>query len=120
MASKTSIYVSEGEKRWLFQNAQAYVVASLSEGFHIPGLEAMYEGCPVISSNATCLPEVYGSSALYFDPHSTADLVEKISELLEKPALRSELQKKGLKQVKKFSWQRMAEQTQDIYTKVLR
>lgn len=112
-------FVSEGEKRWLFQNAEAYVVASLSEGFHIPGLEAMYEGCPVLSSNATCLPEVYDQAALYFDPHSTTDLAKNITDLLKDSSLRKELQTKGYKQVKKFSWKRMTKQTQAIYEKVL-
>lgn len=108
-------FVSEGEKRWLFQNAAAYVVASLSEGFHIPALEAMYEGCPVISSNATCLPEVVGDAAELFDPHSTEALVTAIARVLENPKRRDELAKKGYARVKQFSWARMARQTKDIY-----
>lgn len=112
-------FISDGEKRWLYQNAQAMVTASLSEGFCIPLLEAMYEGCPVIASNASCLPEVAGDAALYFDPHSTDDLVEKITTLLEDKKLRDELVKKGSARVKEFSWKRMAEQTLDTYEQAL-
>jgi len=49
-------FVSEGELRWLYENAAAHIVPSLSEGFGLPGLEAMINGAPVVSSNATCLP----------------------------------------------------------------
>lgn len=112
-------FVSEGEKRWMFQNAQCYVVASLSEGFHIPGLEAMYEGCAVVSSNATCLPEVYKDAAYYFDPLSVDDMVVKIDTVLGDDTLRQDLIAKGYSQVKKYSWRRMAEQTLAVYNKVL-
>lgn len=112
-------FVSEGEKRWLFQNAVAYIVASLSEGFHIPGLEAMYEGCPVISSSATCLPEVYEDAALYFNPHDTEELAAQIETVITNTNVRKRLKNKGYKQVKKYSWRRMAEQTLEVYEKVL-
>ncbi len=112
-------FISDGEKRWAFQNAEAYVVASLSEGFHIPLLEAMYEDCPVISSTATCLPEVAGDAALYFDPYSTDDLVKAIKKLQDDKQLRADLIKKGQIRVTRFSWKRMAEQTKSIYDKVL-
>jgi glycosyltransferase involved in cell wall biosynthesis len=112
-------FISEGAKRWLFQNAEAYVVASLSEGFHIPGLEAMYEGCPVISSSATCLPEVYADAARYFDPASTRELAEAITDILEKPKLRKDLVTRGHERVKQFSWARMAQETKDVYDLVL-
>jgi len=112
-------FISEGEKRWLFQNAQAYVVASLSEGFHIPGLEAMYEGCPVVSSNATCLPEVNGDAAEYFNPTSTRELVEALTNVIDNPERRAELIERGHKRVKQFSWKRMAEQTKAVYDRVL-
>jgi glycosyltransferase involved in cell wall biosynthesis len=112
-------YISEGEKRWMFQNAEAYVVASLSEGFHIPGLEAMYEDCPVISSDASCLPEVYGDAAYYFDPHKPEGLAKAIEEVVTDEKLPKKLVEEGRKRVKKFSWRKMAEQTFDAYKQVL-
>lgn len=111
-------YISDGEKRWLFQHASAYVCASLSEGFHMPMIEAMYEQCPVISSNATCLPEVGGDAALYFDPHSTDELVAAVTRLLDEPRLRDELIKKGNKNIQRFSWEKMARETFEVYKKM--
>lgn len=112
-------FISEGQLRWLYENAAAYVFPSLSEGFGLPGLEAMAHGCPVVSSNATCLPEVYGEAAHYFDPENTDDIAQKISEVLRKDNLRQTLKMYGYKQIKKFSWERMAQQTVDIYASVL-
>ncbi|QQS18940.1 glycosyltransferase [Candidatus Saccharibacteria bacterium] len=45
----------------------------------MPGLEAMVHGAPVVSSDATCLPEVYGDAALYFDPLDVTDMAAKIA-----------------------------------------
>lgn len=112
-------FISHGEKRWAFQHAAAFVTASLSEGFHIPILEAFYEDCPVISSNASCLPEVAGDAALYFDPHSTEELVARMEQLESDDALKHELIAKGRVQVKKFSWEKMVKETHDSYRAVL-
>lgn len=112
-------YVNDAELKWLYENAQAYVFPSLSEGFGLPGLEAMAHGCPVVSSNATCLPEVYGDAAVYFDPTDVNDMADKINSVLKDPKLRSKLIDEGTRQVSKYSWRRMAEQTHALYTKLL-
>lgn len=112
-------YISDGQLRWLYENCAAYVFPSLSEGFGLPALEAMASGAPVVSSNATCLPEIYGDAAHYFDPRDVEDMTKAINQVLTKPELRKELIAKGKKQVAKYSWQRMAEQTLDVYKQVL-
>jgi glycosyltransferase involved in cell wall biosynthesis len=113
-------FVSEGQLRWMYENCVAYVFPSLSEGFGLPGLEAMIHGAPVISSNATCLPEVYGDAAYYFYPYHTKEIANAIEEIVKNQKLREELVAKGKDQVKKYSWQKMAEQTIDVYKKVLK
>ena len=112
-------FVSEGQLRWLYEHCAVYVFPSLSEGFGLPGLEAMAHDAPVVSSNATCLPEVYGDAALYFDPTNVADMAEKIETVLNDEALRSNLIARGREQAQKYSWRRMAEQTLEVYEKVL-
>ncbi|HSX45301.1 MAG TPA: glycosyltransferase family 1 protein [Candidatus Saccharimonadales bacterium] len=112
-------FVSEVELKWLYEKAKAYVFPSLSEGFGLPGLEAMVHGCPVVSSNATCLPEIYRNAALYFDPKNVNDMAEKISSVLDNSALGNELAVNGSKVVKLYSWHKMAEETLAIYNKVL-
>jgi glycosyltransferase involved in cell wall biosynthesis len=112
-------YLNEGQLRWLYENCAVYVFPSLSEGFGLPGLEAMAHGAPVVSSNATCLPEVYGSAARYFDPTDTNAMASAINEVLTDQNLRQKLINRGHERVKKYSWHRMAEQTLAAYEQVL-
>jgi glycosyltransferase involved in cell wall biosynthesis len=108
-------FISEGQLRWLYENCAAYVFPSLSEGFGLPGLEAMQHGAPVVSSNVTSLPEVYGDAAHYFDPLDTQSMADAINEVITDKGLRQKLVENGREQVKKYSWQRLAEQTLAIY-----
>ncbi len=112
-------FVSEGQLRWLYENTNAYVFPSLSEGFGLPGLEAMIHGAPVVSSNATCLPEVYKDAAEYFDPLDTQAMADAIQKVLSDDKLRKRLIKRGNVVANSYSWQRMAEQTLEIYNQLL-
>lgn len=112
-------FVSEGQLRWLYEHCGAYVFPSLSEGFGLPALEAMLHGAPVASSNATCLPEVYGEAAHYFDPVNIDDMAQKIGDILATPELRHKLIVAGAEQAAKYSWKRMAEQTLAVYEQAL-
>jgi glycosyltransferase involved in cell wall biosynthesis len=112
-------WVTDGQLKWAMNHTQAYVYPSLSEGFGLPPLEAMLNGAPVAASNATCLPEIYGDAAHYFDPLDIQNMADVINEVLSNKALRAELIEKGKAQVKKYSWRRMAEQTLAIYKNVL-
>lgn len=112
-------FVSEGQLRWLYEHASAYVFPSLSEGFGLPGLEAMQYDLPVVSSNATCLPEVYQDAAVYFNPHNSEDMADKIGLVLDDKQLAKELATKGRALVKTYSWERMAKQSLDVFRKSL-
>ena len=108
-------FVPDEELVALYQEAEAFVFPSLLEGFGLPGLEAMAVGLPVISSNASCLPEIYGEAALYFDPHDVNDMAEKIKKVVGDTRIRETLREKGYKQVKNYSWQKMAKKTLEVY-----
>ena len=112
-------FVSEGQLRWLYEHTAAYIFPSLSEGFGLPGLEAMMHGAPVVSSSATCLPEVYGDGALYFDPLDANDMAEKINAVINDEKLAHDLVQRGKKVAASYSWQRTAEQTLAVYKEVL-
>ena len=79
----------------------------------------MIHGAPVVSSNATCLPEVYGDAAHYFDPLDIESMVSAINEVLSDASLREKLIAGGHDQVSKYSWQRMAEQTLATYNSLI-
>jgi len=112
-------FVPDAGLRWVYEHCRAYVFASLSEGFGLPPLEAMLHGAPVVSSNASCIPEVLGDAPHYFDPLDVPDMARAIAEVLDDPALRTKLIQKGAKQVAKYSWKRMAEQTLNVFKKAL-
>ncbi len=108
-------FVPDEELIALYQEAEAFVTPSLLEGFGLPGLEAMAAGLPVISSNVSCLPEIYGQAAVYFDPLDVNDIVKKIEDLVGNEKKRQILIQKGFEQVKKYSWKEMAKQTLKVY-----
>ena len=112
-------FLPDAQRDWLYTNTSAYVFPSLMEGFGLPGLEAMGHGAPVVSSNATCLPEVYGEAAQYFDPNDTNDMSQVINEVITNKKLRDDLIQKGYKQIKKYSWRRTARQTHSVYLEAL-
>ncbi|HRJ06819.1 MAG TPA: glycosyltransferase family 1 protein [Candidatus Saccharibacteria bacterium] len=112
-------FVPDEQLAWLFTHAKAYVFPSLMEGFGLPGLEAMLHGAPVVSSNTTCLPEVYGDAAEYFDPTNESAMAGAIDGVISNPENAETLRKKGYERAKLYSWQRMAEQTHAAYQKVL-
>ncbi|HET7320853.1 MAG TPA: glycosyltransferase family 1 protein, partial [Candidatus Saccharimonadales bacterium] len=112
-------FISDSGLRWLYENCDAYVFPSLSEGFGLPGLEAMVHGAPVASSNATCLPEIYGDAAHYFNPTDTQSMADAINEVLTDKNLRNDLVERGKTQAAKYSWQHMAEQTLAVYSRAL-
>ena len=108
-------YLSDSELAVLYASAKAYVFPSLIEGFGLPPLEAQSYGLPVVASNASCLPEVLGKSALYFNPVSVEEIVEKIKLVLDDTDLRSELIKNGKENSKLFSWELMAQEIYNLY-----
>jgi glycosyltransferase involved in cell wall biosynthesis len=111
--------VSDDRLVRLYQRAALFVFPSLYEGFGFPVLEAMACGCPVISSNASSLPEVAGDAAVLVDPLDPEGLVRQMELVLTDTALRQGLRERGLKQAAQFSWDRTAQETIAVYRKVV-
>lgn len=84
----------------------------------MPVLEAMSSGVPVITSNASCLPEVAGESALFFHPQDVEDLQSKLNEVLENDDTLLLYRQLGISRAQQFSWQRCAQETLDVYKKL--
>ena len=112
-------YVSDAALSSLYSKALAFIFPSLYEGFGLPPLEAMSKSCPVLSSNHSCLPEILEDSALYFNPEDLNDIINKIKTINQDESLRIDLVRKGLLQVKKYSWDTCAEKTLKVYLDIL-
>ena len=113
-------YVPDHDLVAFYQKAAAYVFPSLSEGFGLPPLEAMLYGTPVVSSNATCLPEILQNAAIYVDPNDPEDMADGIHRLLSDDHLRQQFIEHGRVRVKNFSWKKMAEETIVVYQSLLK
>jgi len=98
--------------------ADAFVFPSLYEGFGIPILEAFSRDLPLISSNSTCLPEIAGDAAIYFDPENTKDMAEKIEMVLKSTTLAEELVIKGRARLKDFSWEKSAKEHIEYFKEI--
>ncbi len=112
-------FVPDTEFAKIYSSALALVHPSFLEGFSLTGLEAMALNCPVISSDSSCLPEIYENSVLYFNPKDPQDLVKQIRKLYQNPPLRKLLITSGQNQVKKFSWNKTATETLNYYQQIL-
>lgn len=101
-------YISRETKFSLYRHADMLVLPSLYEGFGVPVLEAMANGCPVVASNNSSLPEVVGEAGILFDPADPVSLVGAVEAMHLK---RSAYIKKGLARVQQYSWSRCASET---------
>lgn len=99
----------------LYGGAECLLHVSLYEGFGLSILEAMASGVPVITSSVSSMPEVAGDAAEYVNPESVLDIENKLRQVLEDEKKRKQMIKKGLEQAKKFSWQKCAEETANVY-----
>jgi glycosyltransferase involved in cell wall biosynthesis len=107
--------VDEKHLNVIYQESKLYVFPSLYEGFGLPPLEAMRMDIPVVSSNSSCLPEILGEAAYYFDPRGVSEISESIEKVLTDIHLRQELIEHGQEQIRKYSWIDLAKKTLDIY-----
>lgn len=113
-------YIEEEELPLWYAAARAFVFPSIYEGFGMPPLEAMSCGTPVITSQASSLPEVVGDAGLTVHPTDVDGLAQAIVDVVRDDDLHATLRKKGLQQAQRFSWRTMAEQTLQAYNDVAR
>lgn len=112
-------FIPQNELPIFYNAAYAFIVPSFYEGFGLIGLEAIKCGTPVLSSNATSLPEILGPAALYFNPYDPNDIAQKINLVFQDKKLYNELKVQGFKQIQKYSWKLMSQQTAQLYKQTL-
>lgn len=108
-------YVPEPDKRAILRHADLLVMPSLYEGFGLPVVEAQQAGVPVACSQASSLPEVAGEGALLFDPLSVEQMAAAIQRCLTDIPLRDRLIQLGTENLKRFDWERTAQETLKVY-----
>jgi glycosyltransferase involved in cell wall biosynthesis len=101
-------FISEEDLIALYNLCDVFIFPSWHEGFGLPALEAMACGAAVIGSNTSSLPEVIGLNEAMFDPLSKQDITEKLHQVLTDINFKNKLKAHGAKQVKNFSWDKIA------------
>jgi len=110
-------FADEADLPYIYNRASIFIYPSLYEGFGLPPLEAMACGTPVIASNCSSLPEVVESAGILINPKNEEELARSIKKILLSPRLAKKLSLYGLKQAKKFSWERAARKTLKVLEK---
>lgn len=110
--------VSDDDLALALSHALCFVFPSRIEGFGLPAVEAMALGCPVIASNAPCLPEICGDAALYVDPDDRESWIAAIDRLRLHPTARLDLIAKGYRRAGRYTWRAAAETYLDLMARV--
>lgn len=110
-------YIDNSQLNLLYNNAYALLYPSIYEGFGIPVLEAQKAGCPVIAYNRSSIPEIIGDPTLLMQEASIKEIHNKL-KILENKSLRAKIITLGIKNAKRFSWDKMYEDIINIYQKV--
>ena len=103
----------------LYKNAESFIFPSLYEGFGLPIIEAMSYGCPVILSSIDVFKEIVEDSASFFDPYSAESIKEKIENIVYSNENKQKFITRGYNQIKKFTWENCANNTLNVYKKII-
>ncbi|MBF8295180.1 MAG: glycosyl transferase group 1, partial [Bacteroidetes bacterium] len=112
-------YVDQQTLPSLYSLASLFAYISIYEGFGAPPLEAMACGTPVISSNASSLPEAIGDAGVLVNPYDVDEITAQLQRLLTDDSLRIRLAKAGLERVKRFDAAEKAREVLGIFEEVL-
>ncbi len=108
-------FVSDADLPALYSAARVLAYPSIYEGFGLPILEAFACATPVVTSTASCLPEVAGAAALLVPPTDVPALAEALTRALSDTELRARLVQGGLERARLFSWDRSAQNLLGLY-----
>jgi len=111
-------FLGENDKPALIAGAKMFILPSYWEGFGIDILSAFGCGTPVVVSSVGSMPEIAGNAALYIDPKSVKSIMKGMEEVLKMNKNDyNKMIELGIKQAKKFSWEKCAEETLKVLEK---
>jgi glycosyltransferase involved in cell wall biosynthesis len=108
-------YVSEADKRELYNRALVFVMPSHTEGFGLPVLEALKAGVPVVAANRGALPETVGAAGALFEPDSADQLFDLLRGILTSPARQQQMADAGLAHAAQFTWRHTADRLREAW-----
>jgi alpha-1,3-rhamnosyl/mannosyltransferase len=112
-------YLGDNELRALYSACKVMVYPALYEGAGLPTLEAMACGAPVITTNTPAIAEMVADNARLFPPADARALAQHLVELLTTHAARESMSRAGINHAARFTWERAAAETLQVYRKAL-
>jgi glycosyltransferase involved in cell wall biosynthesis len=112
-------YVEDADLPAIYNGASVLVLPSFYEGYGLPIIEAMRCGVPVIGSNVSSIPEIIGDAGLLIDPRSIRELSDALMHIVGSSTTRRHFSQLALERSSHFSWRKTAEQTLEVYRKVV-
>ncbi len=119
---KSRVHFFDGDEldlNYFYHKARLFIFPSFYEGFGLPLLEAMNMNCPVLCSNRSCFPEITNGAASLFDPSNIDSINFELEKLIFDDQLLNDLKKKGQENLKNYSWKKCANETEQIYKKII-
>lgn len=113
-------FVPDDDLVAILNQATVSLFISYYEGFGFPILEAQACGIPVITSKTSSMPEVAGKGAILVDPNELFDTKNALEKIEKDEQFRHELVHAGFENIKRFNWQKCADETAQVYRDVLR
>lgn len=110
-------YIDQADAGAFYQQASAFIMPSLYEGFGMPILEALASQTPVVASDIPVLKETGGEAVLYATAGDIHDFSDKIATLLTDESLRAQLKSKASEQLERFSWDKNRDSISTYITK---
>lgn len=112
-------FIPDEDLPGLYSGAELFVFPSLYEGFGLPPLEAMACGTPVITSNASSLPEVVGDATILVNPYDVNEIKEAIEKVLTDEQLKNSMIEKGLLRARYFTVEKQANKILEIFQEII-
>ncbi|MBN2227221.1 MAG: glycosyltransferase family 4 protein [candidate division Zixibacteria bacterium] len=112
-------WIEDDELVKCYREAAALILPSLYEGFGLPPLEAMTQGCPCLVSRAGSLPEICGDAALYCNPYDISDIADKMHRILVDTELRNKLITLGYQRARRYDWRSTVDAVLSIMEEIL-
>jgi glycosyltransferase involved in cell wall biosynthesis len=116
---RTLGYVAINDLVSLYNLAELALFPSYHENFCFPIVEAMSCGTPVVASDVFSIPEIVGNAAILCDPNNCGAFANATKSILKSEDLKEQMRKRGLELAGRFSWEKCAEETIEIYKRIL-
>ena len=112
-------FVSDQQLATLYAHALFLAMPSLYEGFGLPLLEATSRGVPVLTSDIASMPEVAGDAGVLVSPLDVDSIARGLAQMLGEPKFRSGLADRALASAQRFSWDRSARRTMEVFEEAI-